>query len=367
VHDHADETAYCAAIKKEILNIPDKTLLDSLYLGGGTPTILSTVALTQLIAHIFKHFRFESGYEATIEANPGTIDVEKLRVLRSAAPDPVLRNRYGLNRISIGVQSFNDNELSLLGRMHDSVEAEQAVYYSREAGFENIGIDLIYGIPGQSIGSWEKTLARTVSLKPKHISAYELTVKGGTLLDTYIEEGRYLPLEEDKIIELYDFTIDYLSSEGFNQYEISNFSVPDFVCRHSLNYWDRGQYYGAGLGAHSYVKGKRLYNTDDLHKYIKLLSEDKSPVKGADNIPEEKAFAEAIFLGLRKTRGINLRKFCRSYGKDLLNFYQKEIDELCSAGMMEIYSPDKHRGDGQYVRLTRKGLLLSNEIYLKFI
>ncbi len=369
IYDPEKESAYITALKKEILNIQDKTPFTSLYIGGGTPTALSTPALSNLITHIFNRLCFNEGYEATIEANPGTIDIGKLHAIHSS----------GINRLSIGVQSFNDDELDCLGRLHSSGDAEQAVYLAKDAGFENIGIDLIYGIPGQNIVSWRKTLQKAVSLKPEHISAYELTVEQGTLLYDYMNnppsllfrkggEGEFV--EEETIIEMYSYAIDYLGAEGFIHYEISNFAMPDYFCRHNLNYWDRGNYYGAGLGAHSFIKEKRFCNTDSLEDYMKAIPENKSPVKKTWDITEDKALSEAIFLGLRKRKGINLKTFSELYRKDILTLYQKEIKELQEAGLIEINGSsrsNRNYGTDNYIRLTGKGLLLSNEVFVKFM
>ncbi len=392
IYSPEKESAYIKALKKEILNISGKASFKTLYIGGGTPTVLSSKTLSDLINHIFSNLSFAEGYEATIELNPGTIDSEKLQAIRSSGINPVpqqgyrinpepqngngvnpeLQKEYGVNRINIGVQSFNDSELNFLGRLHSSKDAEQAVYLSKDAGFENLGIDLIYGIPGQNIDSWKRTLEKTLSLKPRHISAYELTVEQGTSLYEKIKTDKLKRPEEEKIIEMYEYTIDYLKAEGFVHYEISNFAMPDYFCMHNLNYWDRGEYYGIGLGAHSFIKGKRFYNTDNLKGYIKALSEDKSPVKETEDITEDKASSETIFLGLRKTEGINLKNFSETYSKDILTLYQKEIKELQEAGLIEIEGSNcSNRSSSNntepYVRLTRKGLLLSNEVFIKLM
>ncbi|MBI4849755.1 MAG: radical SAM family heme chaperone HemW [Nitrospirae bacterium] len=394
--------AYIEALNKEIRNIPEKTQISTLFIGGGTPTALSANKLTNLIRHIFSHCSFSpphpplakggyDGVEATVEANPGTVDKHKLAAMRSA----------GINRLSVGIQSFNDDELALLGRIHTSEEAGQAVCLARDAGFENIGIDLIYGIPGQDIESWRETLEKAAMLKPEHISTYELTVEEGTGLHEYLKNpptsrcnalqqrepspffkgGDYTPLwkrgvrgdfvgrvrlpDEDKIIEMYEHTIDYLVSKGYSHYEISNFAMPGYQCRHNLNYWDRGEYFGAGLGAHSFVYGKRFCNTCDLEEYLKAVSEDKSPVKGTGHIPEDQALSEAIFLGLRKTGGISIESFLKRYGINMLSHYQNEIAALQEEGLIEIVgSGCSYETD---LRLTRKGILLSNEVFLKFV
>jgi len=371
IYDPERASVYIDALKKELSGIPDKKELSTLYIGGGTPTALPADLLSELIAHIFRNFSFTDDYEATIEANPGTLDREKLRVIKTA----------GMNRISMGVQSFNDNELEFLGRIHNSGEAEKAVRLARESGFENIGIDLIYGIPGQDITSWQESLNMAVSLKPEHISTYELTVEKGTglyrLLHPPLSKSVRLDseggqrggdvnlLEEDRIIEMYERTIDYLTSEGYLHYEISNFAKPGCFSRHNLNYWDRGEYYGTGQGAHSFMNNKRFHNTNSLDEYIKAVSENISHLEDPEDISIEAALQEAIFLGLRKTSGLNLEKFSKRYKTNIVSHYQEQIKELQEAGLVEITASDcSYETD---LRLTRKGLLLSNEVFIKFM
>jgi oxygen-independent coproporphyrinogen-3 oxidase len=377
IYDPGKAADYIEALRKEIACIPANTQFSTLYIGGGTPTVLSAALLSELINFIFTNFDFTENYEATIEANPGTVDTGKLQTLRSA----------GINRISIGIQSFHDEELAFLGRIHSARDAEDAVCIAKDSGFESIGIDLIYGIPGQDMRSWAKTLEKTACLKPDHISAYELTPEEGTLLHKYINNphvispsnkggvmgnGEYVAglLPEDHVIEMYELTIDYLRSSGYIHYEISNFALPGYMCRHNLNYWNRGEYYGVGLGAHSFINGKRFFNTDSLDDYLQALSEDRSPLKGTETISEEKALSEAIFLGLRKTEGIDIRAFSERYKKHMFRQDDADIEELRSAGLIEFIGSDALNGADHsncYVRLTRKGILLSNEVFAKFV
>jgi oxygen-independent coproporphyrinogen-3 oxidase len=395
--------AYLVALKKEISSIPADRPLSTFHIGGGTPTVLTADQLSDLIKRIFGHFNFTDDHEYTIEANPGTISREKLISIRSA----------GMNRISIGVQSFDNDELKFLGRIHTGQEAEEAVRLARDAGFENIGVDLIYGIPGQDIETLKHSLEKAVSLKPNHISAYELTVEEGTGLYTLLNSTSQLkasaqadsiiplnpplskgdsyssllqrgargdfsnenvsakiklPLEE-QIIEMYEYTIDYLASKGYLHYEISNFGLPGSFSRHNLNYWERGDYYGAGVGAHSFVNNTRSHNTAELERYLDLLSGGKKPVEHSEEITSDEAVSEAIFLGLRKTEGINIEAFSRRYKINLPVLYEKEIKELKEAGLIEIGMP-ACRQAGAYetdIRLTRKGLILSNEVFVRFI
>jgi oxygen-independent coproporphyrinogen-3 oxidase len=355
IYESGKADNYIAALKKEISGIPAGSPLSTLFIGGGTPTALSTKVVSDLADHVFDHFDFASDYEATIEANPGTVDRAKLAALRTV----------GINRLSIGVQSFNNEELAVLGRMHSSEEAVQAVELARDAGFENVGIDLIYGIPGQDMISWKKNLEKAVALHPRHISAYELTVEEGTVLAGLLKPeqkgGTVKLLEEEIIIEMYKYTIDYLTSNGYVQYEISNFAEPEFLCRHNLNYWDRGEYFGAGLGAHSFTGSRRFHNTADLDEYINKLSENRDAVRGSEFINKEKALSEAIFLGLRKTTGINLKMISKALDTDILSTHLRVIHELQQAGLVEFDIKKSH------LRLTDKGRLLSNEVFERFL
>jgi oxygen-independent coproporphyrinogen-3 oxidase len=229
-----------------------------------------------------------------------------------------------------------------------------------KAGFRNISIDLIYGIPGQSMKSWKHTLEKAVLCDPYHISAYELTVEQGTPLSR-----SDLNRDEEEIIGMYEYAIEWLSAQGFTHYEISNFARPGYECRHNLNYWDRGDYYGAGLGAHSLIDNQRLRNTDDLKNYIRLLIQNDSPGRVIDYISDEKALSEAIFLGLRKTEGIIVESLAMRYKVNILSSYRKVIEDLQTAGLISI-SPSGCSNKTN-ISLTRKGLLLSNEVFEKFV
>jgi oxygen-independent coproporphyrinogen-3 oxidase len=370
---HPDKAeTYIDALITELSNIPDDIPLSNLYVGGGTPTALCADTLSRLLNAAFDRFKLIDNYEATVEANPGTLDRSTLHVLQSS----------GINRISLGVQSFNDDELDFLGRIHSSAQAEQAVRMAGNAGFSSIGIDFIYGIPGQTIDSWKKTLEKADSLKPQHISAYELTIEEGTVLHNMMHPPHLTKnerqknhiitdtaqvdlLQEDQITEMYEHAIDYLTSRGYIHYEISNFALPGHFCRHNLNYWDRGEYYGAGLGAHSFIEGKRSRNTDDPDEYIKLTAENKSLVKYSEDISEDMAFSEAIFLGLRRIGGINAGALSRRYNKSITSCFGDEIRELKDAGLLDIISSNS--SSDTTLKLTKKGLMLSNEAFTKFI
>ncbi len=365
IYDDSKASAYVEALKHEISGITKKSSLATLFIGGGTPTAISTELLSGFFKHVFDHFKFNDNYEASIEANPCTLNPEKLLTIHDA----------GINRISMGVQSFNSNELSFLSRIHSSHEAEHAIHMAKEAGFNNVGIDLIYGIPGQSLESWKKTLEKTVSLKPEHISTYELTVETGTELDGLLnakqcpskERPLSTPvlLSDEMIVEMYEYAIYYLTSQGFIHYEISNFARPGYECRHNLNYWDRGEYIGAGLGAHSFLHGKRFHNTDSLDRYLTSVQNNATAVENSEDITCDSALSEAIFLGLRKIGGINIESLSRRYNVNILSSYGSEIKELSEAGLIELTTSNcSYETD---LKLTSKGLVLSNEVFLKFI
>jgi len=404
IYDPDRANDYIRALKAEISTLQNKEPLETLYIGGGTPTVLSDELLKELTADIFSHFDFSKNYEATIEANPGTLNRGKLESLTLS----------GINRISIGVQSFNNDLLKFLGRIHTSEEAEQAVSMARNAGFKNISLDLIYGIPGQTVNIWQETLGKAVSLNPDHISTYELTYEKDTELHDMFKDskehhphpdpppsrgreiggnyqfcknnsnnpinintpspggrgqgggGNILQLpNEDDIISMYEYAINFLNSNGFTHYEISNFAMPGLECKHNLNYWDRGEYYGAGIGAHSFVDDRRYFNIRELDRYIRFVLNNQSPVDAVEKITKDMAMSEALFLGLRKTSGISIEILSKVFGKNILSAYDEAIRYLKKEGLIEIVSSDCSYES--MLKLTDRGLLLSNEVFVKFL
>ncbi len=358
--------AYTDALCKELILKKDNAEeLKTVYVGGGTPSILPEECFRQLFKCLKDNFKFSDSHEITIEANPGTVDKSKIDTMLS----------LGVNRLSIGVQSFNDDELKTLGRIHTSKEAEDAVRIIKNSGINNFSIDLIYGIPGQTLDSWKKTVSKAVELSPAHISSYELTLEEGTPLYEVIksppphpplgkggqEGGKMTPErfsgsikmpDEELILEMYGYAIDYLSSKGYEHYEISNFALPRFRCLHNLNYWDRGEYIGAGAGAHSFIRGFRSKNTDDIRRYIKDLNKGIIPEAESTEIKRDDAIKEFIFLGLRKTEGISLAK-AEEFGMNLPGVCRELIED----GYLEM--------EGDYLKLTRKGLVVSNSVIVR--
>ncbi len=320
------------------------TPLDTVYIGGGTPSLLGTTLLFGLFNCISDTCIISSQAEITVEANPGTVDSNTLGVLLSR----------GVNRLSIGVQSFQDNELKTLGRIHTADEAVHAIAAVTSSGFSNISLDLMYGIPCQSMSSWKDSLSKAVRSAPAHISAYELTPEKNTPLYGLLSSGRLDLLDEDLIIDMYHYAIDFLGAHGYGHYEVSNFALPGQACRHNLNYWNRGEYAGVGAGAHSFIDSSRFYNTGDVTEYVAELSGGRLTKTQEKTLTPGEAIEEYIFLGLRKTIGICL-------SDPLLS----KVDitaasrNLARQGYLKI--------DGDYLHLTRQGMLVSNMVIIKLL
>jgi oxygen-independent coproporphyrinogen-3 oxidase len=314
--------------------------LKTVYIGGGTPTTVPTSSFIGLLRKIRDSFRLAPGYEMTIEANPGTIDKEKASALADA----------GVNRFSIGVQSFDDNELKLLGRIHTSEQVMKAVAAIRYAGIRNLSIDLIYGIPGQTIEAWSHTLRMAMELSPEHISAYEITPEKGTPFYEALSKKELEKPPEESIIGMYYQAIGRLEAAGYRHYEISNFAKAGFECRHNLNYWNRGEYIGIGAAAHSFIGDRRGKNVSDIGRYVHALQKGDLAVEESVEISCEEAIRETIFLGLRKTEGLNIRELREDLSIDII----EAASELIDHALLEV--------EGERLRLTRKGIVVSNTV-----
>jgi len=344
-YDESLVIPYTAALCKELeLKKHLAGTLKTVFIGGGTPSTLPETCFSQIFSCIRENYTLSSAAEVTVEANPGAITKAKVAALLS----------LGVNRVSLGIQSFQDRELKTLGRIHTADEAISSAEMLRSAGIENFSFDLIYGIPGQGIETWNNSLSRAVSLNPKHISAYELTPEKGTVLNTLLESGILSLPGEDPVLDMYDLGIDYLESAGFGHYEISNYALPGFHCIHNLNYWNRGEYLAAGAGAHSFLRGFRAMNTADINEYVEKLGSEIIPEIESVEISGDEALREFIFLGLRKTEGIRLAD------ADNLGLKLAEAaDEMAREGMLQ--------NDGSLVRLTRKGLPIANAVIIQLL
>src|SRR3972149_2630497 len=323
----------------------------TVYFGGGTPSLISPAGISAILSAIAGKFRLTNP-EITIEANPGTVDLDKLRGYRNA----------GVNRISIGVQSFNDRLLLNLGRSHSSKEALNAFESARTAGFDNIGIDLIHSVGGESLRDWKDDLKEVVSLHPEHISAYNLTIEEGTPFHPRQEKGLlYLPQEEEQT-EMLLTTIEILCSAGYEHYEVSNYAMPGFRSQHNQIYWNGGDYLGIGVSAHSYIRkgwGIRRANSSNLTEYLNLINNKGTAVVDEEILSKEKAMGEAVFLGLRMMEGIVLNDFESRFGTGIETAFTNAVEELRTEGFL-IYDKDN-------LKLTRKGLLFYNDVAIRFV
>jgi oxygen-independent coproporphyrinogen-3 oxidase len=342
-YDEKSAKKYIDAVCKELsLKKCSAITLKTVYIGGGTPSLLPAGCFEKLFTCLTDSFMLSPSAEITVEVNPQTIDDAKINTLIS----------LGVNRLSVGIQSFNNDELKTLGRIHTAEDALRIIGGIRNAGLHNYSIDLMYGIPGQTMESWQKSLSRAVSLYPTHISAYELTPEENTSLYGLIKSQKIRMPDENLVIEMYNHLIDYLSRHGYKHYEISNFALPGFECIHNLNYWDRGEFIGVGAGAHSFIGMIRSKNTDDITRYEKNLDIGILPEGESTDIGSRESLEESFFLGLRKTEGIPAAP-SENLGLHILDICRDLVDD----GYLEI--------EGGYLRFTRTGIVLSNALIVK--
>ncbi|MEW6458088.1 MAG: radical SAM family heme chaperone HemW [Bacillota bacterium] len=321
----------------------------SLYVGGGTPTALPVEALTAVVETVRRHFRWPEGLEVTVEANPETAAFSVLDRLR----------RLGINRLSIGMQSGEDRLLAVLGRGHRAADVREAVRLARRAGFTNLNLDLISGIPGQTPHAWRRTLEAALALEPEHISAYGLEVLPGTALHARLQNGALAPVSEDQVLEMFHLTREVLTGAGYEHYEIANYARPGRECRHNLIYWRNEPYLGFGPAAHSFWNGRRTANEKEPPAYAARLSAGELPVAESETPDARNEMAETMFLGLRLLRGVERARFERRFGRDPEAVYGPEIAWLHARGLLAV-EPDR-------LRLTAGGLALANLVFERFL
>ncbi|HQE03205.1 MAG TPA: radical SAM family heme chaperone HemW [Bacillota bacterium] len=321
----------------------------TLYLGGGTPTSLSEKSLVRLITEILKSFHVAHDIEITVEANPETLDYEKLRCLKD----------IGVTRLSIGVQSLDDLLLKKLGRSHSAYDFVLAFRRARAAGFRNINMDLIYGIPGQTVRDWNKTLDRVLALRPEHVSAYGLMLEEDTLLWHRVKSGFEAPCDEDLQIDMYYLAKDRLEQAGYKHYEISNFAMPGYESRHNTIYWKFEPYIGLGAGAHSYVNGERWSNLSDPVDYANSIFSRGSAVSEREAFSKADEMSTVMIMGLRMVDGVCDSEFSNRFGVSIDDAFGEAIGKGVTLGLLEW--------DGTRLRLTKRGLMLSNEAMREFL
>jgi len=326
--------------------------IDSIYFGGGTPSLLHPSQVEQILELACKLFGLSENVEITLETNPGTVDQQKLKGYRLA----------GVNRLSIGVQSFDDHMLAVLGRIHTAHQADDAVKAARRVGFDNIGIDLIHALPGQTMQMWRNDLRHALDLTPEHLSVYGLTIEEGTPFAELYAENTDTP-DEDLAADMFETADTLLTTAGYEHYEIANYAHPGYRSQHNSGYWKRDGYLGLGAGAHSFLRsgeyGTRFGNTPDLDEYAISITKGTLPRRDKSILSREDSLAEFMFLGLRMADGVTSGNFEKEFGITLWEHFGKVVDELAGQGLL---TADEHG-----VRLTRRGMLLSNRIFVRFL
>ncbi len=322
----------------------------SLFIGGGTPSIMPAQLMSEVLSVLHNCFNFSEDAEVTIEANPGTLTMDKLETYLEG----------GINRLSLGLQSADDNELRTLGRIHSYDEFLKSFQRARQAGFTNINIDLMSGLPGQTVQSWKHSLRKILMLKPEHISAYGLIIEEGTpFYERYADHPEELP-DEDTDREMYHLTRTLLKEQGYHRYEISNYAKPGYECRHNIGYWTGADYLGLGLGSSSYINDHRFHNPADRNEYMNLnLLDPNAPICDLQELSHKDKMEEFMFLGLRMMQGVSGSEFLGRFGENMWNVYGEVIAKLAEQGLIAVESP--------FIRLTELGIDVSNYVLSEFL
>ena len=338
---------YLNSLKKEIAHYSGLYSLDriytSIYFGGGTPSLMQPEYISEIISIIKKCYSVSNNAEITMETNPGTVDREKLKSFYN----------IGINRISIGIQSFDESDLKFLTRIHDKETAIKTVNDANEIGYENISIDLIFNLPGQTKEKWESNLKIAVQLPVTHISAYSLILEKGTILNKMVIDGKVKIEDNDYDADLYEMCLNFLEKKNFLQYEVSNFAKPGFECRHNNAYWRYKDYIGFGTSSHSFVNGKRWWNYSSLKRYLSEINNNNHAVANSEYINKEQMLNEYIMLALR-SRGLELNEFRNIFGEDWIKVKQDYLNTLVNNNFLII--------DDNYIRLTKSGYAVCDEI-----
>ncbi|HEN2512366.1 TPA: oxygen-independent coproporphyrinogen III oxidase [Streptococcus agalactiae] len=339
--------AYLQALIREFRSY-DITELRTLYIGGGTPTSISAVQLDYLLTELSRDLNLNTLEEFTIEANPGDLTVDKIEVLQKSA----------VNRVSLGVQTFNDKHLKRIGRSHNEAQIYSTIDALKTAGFQNISIDLIYALPGQTMDDVRSNVAKALSLNIPHLSLYSLILEHHTVFMNKMRRGKLHLPTEDLEAEMFEYIISEMERNGFEHYEISNFTKPGFESRHNLMYWDNVEYYGVGAGASGYLDGIRYRNRGPIQHYLKGVSEGNARLS-EEVLSKNEMMEEELFLGLRKKEGVSIGKFEQKFGTSFEKSYGQIVQELQSDGLL--------KENNGFIQMTKKGLFLGDTVAEKFI
>jgi oxygen-independent coproporphyrinogen-3 oxidase len=322
----------------------------SLFFGGGTPTVLPIGLLEKMLTECCSLFDVVvSDAEITMEMNPATVDARDFERLRAA----------GINRLSLGVQSFDDTELTAIGRVHTAADAVQAFTRARETGFDNLSLDLMYGLPGQDPPGWLQTLEQALALEPDHVSVYELTLEPGTPLADRVSRGEILLPDEEDLLAMHEHTLTMLAGQGFRRYEISNYARPGKECRHNINYWQNGSWLGFGPSAVSSVDNRRTTTVADVAKFCRNLEGGCSAIDGTEQLDTETRFRETVIMGLRMLDGLCLQELEQRFTVNPIDYYGPTLKHLIAQNLLEIR---RNR-----LRLTGQGLLLANSVMAELV
>ena len=343
---------YLKALQKEMEFYKEEVVgknIETIFIGGGTPSILNENEIKFLFDEIKKNFNIKKDAEITMECNPGTLTLEKLKVMKDC----------GVNRLSIGLQAVQNQHLNYIGRIHTYEEFEKNYKQAKEVGFENINIDLMYALPNQSREDWMESLEKVVKLNPTHISAYSLILEEGTELFNMYERKEFKLLDEDTDIEMYKYTINYLKSNGYDQYEISNYAKKGYECKHNILYWKCKNYVGLGASASGFLNKTRYNNVCGLDEYEEIIYSGKKPLEWEEKLSIKDEIEESIFLGLRMNEGIKFEDFLEKYNFNFKEEYKNEINKLKNMELIQV--------NDEFMALTQKGREISNSVFVEFI
>lgn len=328
---------------------PQQRQVETIFIGGGTPTILNTRDLEKILDAVYVNFEVISGAEITIEGNPGTVNWDSLRDIRG----------LGVNRISFGAQAFQDSLLASIGRIHFVQDIYDSVHMARKVGFDNINIDLMFALPGQTMGDWEESLSAAVNLDIEHISAYSLKIEEGTPLQILRDKGKLQLVDEDLELLMMERAQEILREKGYQHYEISNYAKEGYQCRHNLIYWHNQEYLGLGPGAFSRMENQRYNNYSVISDYCNKVEKGKLPIENRELLTKEMEISETVFLALRLAEGVNCDEFQKRFGVSFTDLFGNTIDKFIQQGLL------KWQGDN--LKLTQRGLPIANMIFSEFL
>ncbi len=321
----------------------------TIFFGGGTPSLLSVSQISRILDTCSKNFAVDRDAEITLEANPGTLNQEQLAGLRAA----------GINRLSMGAQSFDAELLKTLGRIHSPKDITQAVRHARAAGFTSINVDFMFGLPGQTMSHWRETLDRALDMHIEHLSLYSLIIEEGTPFYSWTHEGRITPGDEDLCADMYEYADERLQAAGYVNYEISNWSLPGYQSRHNLTYWHNLPYLGMGAGAYSSFGGRRFSDVRDPAEYVRLLNAHQWPEAESEIVDKQQAMSETAFLALRTAQGLHLPTFAQRFSVPFAEFVGNRLRTVEEAGLLER--------DHDWICLSKRGRLLGNEVFHRLL